>query len=108
MADFQGELTEFDQRDVAVIAGSVDTLEHAKETISKLGLTFRVAFGLNAIEFSAATGAFFKRQKSYLHATAFLLNPDGVVSNAIYSTGSIGRLTPADALRLIDHFTQPR
>ncbi len=88
------------------MAGSVDSRDHAKKTIATLGLGFPVAFGLNAVELSSATGAFYEGTKNYLHATAFIIKPDGVVSNATYSTGSIGRLTAVDALRLIDYFTR--
>ncbi len=81
-------------------------MEKAREFASKLKLTYPVAFGLNATDFSARTGAFYESEKGYLHATAFLLKPDGTVSNAVYSTGSVGRLTATDALRLIDYFTK--
>jgi peroxiredoxin len=106
LADFQGTLSEFTGRGVTVVAGSVDSLDHARRTVADLGLRFPVAFGLNAAELSSTTGAFYEGEKKYLHATAFLIRPDCVVSNATYSTGSIGRLTAADALRLIDHFTK--
>ena len=106
MADFQARLAEFAERGVTIVAGSVDSLDHARKTVADLGLRFPVAFRLNSVEFSSTTGAFYEGEKNYLHATAFVIKPDGVVSNATYSTGSIGRLTAADALRLIDHFTR--
>ncbi len=106
MADFQARLSDFAERGITVIAGSVDSLDHAQKTIATLGLGFPIAFGLSAVEFSSATGAFYEGEKNYLHATAFIIKPDGVVSNATYSTGSIGRLTAVDALRLIDFFTK--
>ncbi len=106
MADYQARLSEFSERGITVVAGSVDSLDHAKKTIATLGLGIPIAFGLNAVELSSATGAFYEGEKGYLHATAFLIKPDGVVSNATYSTGSIGRMTAADALRVVDHFTK--
>jgi len=106
LADYQARLSDFDERGITVAASSVDSLDHAQKTVAQLGLGFPIAFGLNAPEFASLTGAFYEREKNYLHATAFIIKPDGLVSNATYSTGSIGRLTPADALRLIDYFTK--
>ena len=66
-------------------------------------LAFPVAYGLQAREFAAQTGAFFNAAKNYLHATGFLLDPSGTVLSAVYSTGAIGRLTASDALGTIVH-----
>lgn len=86
-----------------VIAGSVDTRADAQEMIRSESLTFPVAYGLQAREFAAQTGAFFNAEKDYLHATGFLLDPSGAVINAVYSTGAIGRLTASDTLGTIVH-----
>lgn len=65
-----------------------------------------MAYGLNARDFAAKTGAFFDEGKGYIHATGFILRPDGKIENAVYSTGPIGRLTAADTLTLIDYRTK--
>ncbi len=38
---------------------------------------------------------------TFLHATGFLLHPDGHVVNAVYSTGPIGRFTANDVLKKV-------
>ena len=50
---------------------------------------------------AGATGAFYdaEDEEPYLHATSFILNESGKVETAVYSTGSVGRLTAEDALR---------
>ena len=55
------------------------------------------------ITVQAATGAFVQDDdnRTILHATSFLVTPDGLVSDALYSTGPIGRMTPADVLRKV-------
>ncbi len=73
------------------------------QTVNSLKLTYPVAFGLQAEEISHITGAFYKEEKGFLHATGFLLNRNGTVMVACYSSGAIGRLTAKDCLKLIDH-----
>ena len=84
-----------------MIAVSVDTLEQAAGTAKENGLTFPVAYGLDGPAFAAKTGAFYQPEKGHLHATGFVLDPEGVVANAVYSTGPVGRLITADCIGLI-------
>lgn len=83
-----------------MIGASTDNIEEAQ--IEQQGLTFPLAYGLNAREFAALTGAFFNEAKGFLHATDFIIRPNGVIEEAVYSTGPIGRFTAADILRLMD------
>jgi hypothetical protein len=69
-------------------------------------LTFPVAYGIDARAFAAKTGAFFDDVRGYVHATGFILRPDGKVDEAVYSTGSIGRFTSEDTLFMIDYRTK--
>ena len=101
MADFQTRIAAFASRDIAVIAVSVDTLEQATGTVKEHRLTFPVAYGLDGPAFAAKTGAFFHPEKGHLHATGFILDPDGLVADAVYSTGPVGRLIPADCIGLV-------
>ena len=91
---------------MAVVAGSIDSLEDAKLTVETHHLTYPVAYGLNAKEVAAATGAFLEEKRGILHATSFVVAPDGTVANASYSTGPIGRLIAKDCLGLIDFRTK--
>lgn len=91
-----------------LFAASVDNLDDAQKTIERHKLTFPVAYGLSARDFSERTGAFFDEQKGHLHATGFLIAPDGTVATAVYSTGAIGRLTAADTLAMIDHLAKAK
>ncbi len=104
MADFQLNLGEFEKRQIQVVAASVDHIADAEKTLADQGLSFPVGFGLDAEEIARRYGAFYEAEKKFLHATGFVIKPDGTVCNAVYSTGSIGRLTAADSLRLVDHF----
>jgi len=84
------------------VAASVDSLDKAKETVQALKLKFPVGYGLNAKELSKQIGAYYAPKELYLHATGFLLKPDGKVLNAVYSSQSIGRLEPQDVTSLVE------
>jgi alkyl hydroperoxide reductase subunit AhpC len=104
LADFQKRLHEFESRGFKVVAASVDSHADAEEMIDGQKVIFPLGYGLNAKEIAAACGAFYDAERRFLHATGFLLRPDGSVCNAVYSTGSIGRLTPGDSLRVLEYF----
>ena len=71
--------------------------------IERRKLTFPLAYGMDARRFADMTGAFYDDKKLFLHATGFIIRPDGTVEGAVYSTGPIGRLVAADTLMLIDY-----
>ena len=106
MLAFQRKLAEFDALGIRVAAASVDPREAAKKTVERYGLMFAVGFGLGVREVAAMTGAFFEEKDGYLHATGFIVNPEGTVMNAVYSSSAIGRLVPEDCLGLIEHLMQ--
>jgi peroxiredoxin len=81
----------------------VDNLENAQKMIERRKLTFPLAFGMDAKKFAGMTGAFYDEKKLFLHATGFIIRPDGTIEGAVYSTGPIGRLVAADTLMLIDY-----
>jgi len=101
LADFQALYKDFIAEGVEIIAGSVDPLEKAQETVEKIGVEYPVAYGLDAEEVSRLTGAFYEAKRRILHAAGFLLRPDNTVEVACYSTGPVGRLAARDVLALI-------
>ena len=106
MADFQDRIADFEAQKVTVIGASVDALEYSQRTLARHKLTFPLAYGVNAKEVSSLTGAFYDAEKGYLHATGSLIQPDGRVAVAVYSTGAIGRFMAADCLGMIDHLSK--
>ncbi len=83
------------------MAASVDSVEKAKETVQKEGITFPVGYGLVAEEVSKTTGAYYEPAKKFLHATGFVIRPNNTIAVACYSTAQIGRLVAKDVLNLI-------
>ena len=104
MSDFQKRLGDFAQRGIAVIGGSIDTREKAHKTKERTKVTYPLVYGLNSRAFSRQTGSFFDEKDGYLHSTDFIIDPDGRVADAVYSTGPIGRYTPDECLGLIDYW----
>ncbi|MFT5195926.1 MAG: peroxiredoxin [Cellvibrionaceae bacterium] len=102
MADFQANISEFDNRNIQVIAFSVDSKEDAQESIENLGLTFPVGYGLDHIAFAEATGAFYEVRRSIIHATEFILKKDGSILGSVFSSGPAGRYDVNAALRVVD------
>jgi alkyl hydroperoxide reductase subunit AhpC len=87
---------------VRVAAASVDPIDNVRSLKEGLRVGFPMFAEVDAAAVSAATGAHMQTgEKTYLHATAFLVDPEGTVINAVYSTGPIGRFTASEILRKV-------
>ena len=102
MADFNERRADLKERGVRIAAASIDSEADAEKFRSAGGYDVPIAYGLDLEAVSSATGAFYDPNRPCLHATGFILRPDGTISTAVYSTGSIGRLTAADSIGHID------
>jgi len=57
---------------------------------------------VDAVAVGESTGAFVQSgDRTFLHATGFVVNPEGKIATAVYATGPIGRLTPTEVLRMV-------
>ena len=81
---------------VEMVAVSVDDEAVSAALVDKLRLNFPVGFGVKADEISAATGAYVAEDGAYLQSTGFVLDKQGRILTAVYSSGAIGRLVPED------------
>ena len=79
-----------------VVALSVDDAATSAALVEKLRLKFPVGYGADADVIAAATGAYTNDAPKYLQSTGFVLDPEGKVQVAVYSTGAIGRLVVED------------
>ncbi len=107
MLDFQRNVKKFEKRNIRVIAASADSWEKALQTVDIYKLTFKVGYGVNPREFSTLTGAFYSAKENYIHATGFIINPDGKIEDAVYSSRSVGRLVAKDCLEFIGYGNLP-
>jgi len=101
LLDFQKHIRDFEKRDIQVIASSADTWEQALQTVERYKITFKVGYGLHPRRISELTGAFYNEKENHLHATGFIIGPEGKIEDAVYSTRSVGRLVAMDCLEFI-------
>jgi peroxiredoxin len=101
LAAFARAADKFAGEGIKVVSVSVDDREKSETLVERHKLGFPVAYGANARAVSAATGAFVNDDPVYLQATGFVLNSEGRIVTAVYSTGAIGRLLPDDVLGLV-------
>jgi peroxiredoxin len=108
LADFETKANDFRAAGIRLLAASVDSEDGARKAARELGLSYPIAYGVSALEIGASTGAYYEAEKRYLHATGFILKPDGTVAAAVYSTGAIGRYTATDALDVVRSLSQKK
>ena len=101
LAAFARAADKFAGEGIKVVSVSVDDREKSETLVERHKLGFPVAYGANARAVSAATGAFVNDDPVYLQATGFVLNPQGRIVTAVYSTRAIGRLLPDDVLGFV-------
>ncbi|MGI9614251.1 MAG: peroxiredoxin [Acidimicrobiales bacterium] len=103
MVDFDTNAMLLGQEGIAVVAASVDSVERTASLAEGLYLRYvKLVADLDGPAVAAATGASLQTgDRTFLHATGFLLNPDGEIVNSVYSSGPIGRFTANDILKKV-------
>lgn len=104
LAGFQRAADKLAATGVKVVALSVDDEETTKGTIDRLGLSFPVGHSAKADDIAAITYAYVNDDPKYLQTTGFVLNPDGTILNAVYSSNAIGRLVAEDVIGMVEYF----
>lgn len=104
MADLEKNLGALEELDAQVIALSSDDEAEARGTAGSLDLRYTVLYGLDAEATSRAIGCYTGRREGEAHIqpAAFVLDRDGAVAHAVYSSGKVGRLTAADAIAVLE------
>lgn len=85
---------------VRVAALSADSKADAAGTVDELKLPFPVAYGADPDKLADVIGNYAGTDmpRRYAQTTNVVLDPAGRVMLAVYSSGAIGRLTPAEVL----------
>jgi peroxiredoxin len=94
------------ERNIRVVALSVDDEATTRELIAKHGLTFPVGHSADARAIAHETGAFLSEEPLFVQSTGFVLSPDGRVIVSVYSSGAIGRLVPEDVSGMVRYITE--
>lgn len=101
MAAFEKTRPELDALGVKIVAASVDPLDKAKEVAA--GLSFPIGYGVTR-EMADRIGAWWEERRSIIQPSEFLVDADGKVRSSTYSSGPIGRIDPADVVRLVNFY----
>lgn len=101
LAGFQRASGKLAETGIKVVALSVDDEATTIGTIEKHKLSFPVGHSADADKVAAITGAYTNETPRYLQTTGFLLDPDGRILNAVYSSGPIGRLVAEDVIGMV-------
>ena len=62
-----------------------------------------IANRANAGDIAAVTGAYVAEGSNYLQSTGFVLDKQGRILTAVYSSGAIGRLVPDDVIGFVKY-----
>lgn len=101
LAAFQRASGKLAETGIKVVALSVDDEPTTVGTIEKHKLSFPIGHSADADKVAAITGAYTNAEPHYLQTTGFLLDPEGRVLNAVYSSGPIGRLVAEDVIGMV-------
>ena len=82
-----------------VVAASVDALDKAKEVAAEL--PFPVGYGVTR-DMADQIGAWWEERRSIVQPAEFIVGANGKVIASSYSSGPIGRIEPADVVKLIN------
>jgi peroxiredoxin len=91
---------------IRTVAFSVDDQAAAAGLVQKYRLRFPVGYGVDADAIAAVTGAYVNPAPRHLQSTGFVLDPDGRVITAVYSSGAIGRLMPDDVVGFVRYLKE--
>ncbi len=82
----------------------MDPLDKTKELVEKLGVTFPVAYGMDAQAVCEKTGAYYESERKFIQPSCFLIRPDKTIEVATYSSGPVGRFVAEDVLKLVKFY----
>jgi peroxiredoxin len=93
-------LEELNTRIVAIASGP---REDAEWMVTQLRLGYPLGYDLDPEAAALTIGCYTGVHEGCLHVqpTAFILDPEGTVIHALYSSGKVGRLTAADVLTIL-------
>ena len=104
MVDFESNAGLLKNLGIKVVAASVDSVEKTANLAEGLRLSYvDTVAEIDANDVAAKTGAKLNTadDRVFLHATGFLLDPDGAIATSVYSSGPIGRFSANDVLKWV-------
>ena len=101
MAGFEKHKSELAELGVKVVAASIDPLDKARLVADEV--SFPVGYGVTRA-MADRLGSWWEERRGIIQPSEFLVAADGKVRSATYSSGPIGRVDPADVVRLVKFY----
>lgn len=101
MAGFEQHKSGLAELGVKVVAASVDPIDKAKLVADEV--SFPIGYGVTRA-MADQLGSWWEERRSIIQPSEFLVAADGKVRAATYSSGPIGRVHPADVVRLVNFY----
>lgn len=99
MAGYQDLLDDFEETGADLVALSSDDEEGARTMQDQADADFTFAYGLDSDEMEERLGLYVNRgERTHLQPAQFILDEEGAVRFASYSSGKAGRLQAEEAL----------
>ena len=90
---------------ISILAASVDPLYKAAEV--QQDVSYPIAYGVTK-EQADSIGAWWEDRRAIIQPSEFILDGNGKVLSATYSTGPVGRIQADDALGLVRFLDKKR
>ena len=88
--------------DITTVALSADPRATARQTVEDLHIPFAVGCEADVPQVAKALECYTDPDMTFFQSTGFVLDPEGNIMLALYSSGPIGRLGPADVLGFVN------
>jgi len=101
LAGYQAIQDELAEMGVKVYAASIDPEDKTQELTDELSVSYPVGHSATRAD-GDALGSWWEDRRSIIQPSEFVLNAEGKVVSATYSTGPIGRMEPTDVVKMIN------
>jgi peroxiredoxin len=101
LRSFAGRHDQLQTAGISTVALSADSRTTAATTVADLHIPFPVGCEADVPQVSKALECYTDLGATFFQSTGFVLDPDGNVVLALYSSGPIGRLGPSDVLGFV-------
>jgi peroxiredoxin len=101
LAAFEKARPDLEALGIKVVAASVDPLDKAQEVAAEL--SYPIGYGVTRA-MADQLGAWWEDRRSIIQPSEFVIDAEGKVRASSYSSGPIGRIDPADVIRLVSFY----
>jgi len=101
LAAFEKAKPDLEALGIKVVAASVDPVDKAKEVAADL--SYPIGYGVTRA-MADRLGSWWEDRRSIIQPSEFIVDAAGKVRTSTYSSGPIGRMDPADVIRLVNFY----